>query len=116
MSYGAIAMPAATRALSRRAAIIGVGESDFGADYAAERAKVPGYEAPTLEGLIDKAFRRALDDAGLGTPPARFRLGVCLGTTVACQLNDIGFYDAYRKTGAPPLDAVDRFAASLGLR
>jgi len=65
MSYGAIAMPAATRALSRRAAIIGVGESDFGADYAAERAKVPGYEAPTLEGLIDKAFRRALDDAGL---------------------------------------------------
>lgn len=57
------------------------------------------------------AVREALADAGLGTPPGRFRLGVCLGTTVACQLNDIGFYDAYRKTGAPPLDAVDRFAA-----
>ena len=31
MSYGAIAMPPASRALSRKAAVIGVGESDFGA-------------------------------------------------------------------------------------
>ena len=65
MSYGAIAMPPASRALSRKAAVIGVGESDFGGDYAAERAKAPGYEAPTLEALIGKAFQRALDDAGL---------------------------------------------------
>jgi 3-oxoacyl-(acyl-carrier-protein) synthase len=57
------------------------------------------------------AAREALADAGLDAPPAQFRLGVCLGTTVACQLNDIDFYDAYRKTGSPPLDAVDRFAA-----
>ena len=61
--------------------------------------------------LARAAAREALADAGLEALPAGFRLGVCLGTTVACQLNDIGFYDAYRKTGAPPLDAVDRFAA-----
>jgi len=65
MSYGAIAMPPASRELSRKAAIIGVGETDYGADYAAERARAAGYEAPTLEALIDRAFERALDDAGL---------------------------------------------------
>jgi 3-oxoacyl-(acyl-carrier-protein) synthase len=57
------------------------------------------------------ATREALATAGLASPPDGFRLGVCLGTTVACQLNDIGFYRAYRETGHPPLDAVERFAA-----
>jgi acetyl-CoA acetyltransferase len=65
MSYGAIAMPPATRELSRKAAIIGVGETDFGADYRAERAKAPGYEAPELEDLLQTAFERALADSGL---------------------------------------------------
>jgi acetyl-CoA acetyltransferase len=63
--YGAVAMPPASRELSRKAAVIGVGESDFGADYKAERAKAPGYQAPELEDLLQTAFDRALADSGL---------------------------------------------------
>lgn len=63
--YGAVAMPPASRELSRKAAIVGVGESDFHEDYRAERAKAPGYEAPELEGLLATAFERALGDSGL---------------------------------------------------
>jgi acetyl-CoA acetyltransferase len=58
-------MPPSSRELSRKAAIVGVGESDFGKDYAAERAKTPGYEPPGQQALIDKAFERALADSGL---------------------------------------------------
>lgn len=63
--YGAVAMPPATRGLSRKAAIIGIGETDFHDDYKAERARAPGYQPPTLESLLDKAFARALADSGL---------------------------------------------------
>jgi 3-oxoacyl-(acyl-carrier-protein) synthase len=61
--------------------------------------------------LAMTAVRQALDDAGLRPLPPAFRLGVCLGTTVACQLNDMAFYADYRATGNPVLDAVDRFAS-----
>ena len=37
------------------------------------------------------------------------RIGVCLGTTVGAQLNDMEFYDAFRRLGNPPLTAVRRF-------
>jgi len=50
---------------SRRAAIIGVGETDFAADYRASRAKEPGFVPPTAESLAIRAFERALADAGL---------------------------------------------------
>ena len=55
------------------------------------------------------AVEEALNDAGLQDGFAGFRVGVCLGTTVACQLNDIDFYRAYRSTGIAPMDSVDRF-------
>lgn len=58
-------MPPPDRAMSRKAAIVGVGETDYHADYRAERAKAPGYEAPTVEELVVTAFERALDHAGL---------------------------------------------------
>ncbi len=61
--------------------------------------------------LAMTAVRQALADAGLSPLPAGFRLGVCLGTTVACQLNDIAFYADYRATGNPPLEAAERFAS-----
>jgi acetyl-CoA acetyltransferase len=51
--------------MSRQAAIVGLGETDYHLDYQAERAKAPGYEPPTVEGLCVKAFERALADAGL---------------------------------------------------
>jgi acetyl-CoA acetyltransferase len=48
----------------RTASIVGVGETDYGADYAAWRAKAPGYEAPDLDTLMKRAFERAVADAG----------------------------------------------------
>src|SRR5450759_1749977 len=59
--------------------------------------------------LAFAAVREALTDAGFGDSLRGVRAGVCLGTTVACQLNDLDFYTAYRQTGAAPLAAVDRF-------
>ena len=51
--------------MSRKAAIIGIGETDYQADYLAEHARAPGYEAPTPERLLVTAFERALADTGL---------------------------------------------------
>jgi acetyl-CoA acetyltransferase len=51
--------------LSRKSAIVGVGESDFYPDYQAARAKAPGYEGHTSESLAVIAFDRALADSGL---------------------------------------------------
>ena len=65
MSEFFIPMPPADPALSRRAAIVGVGETDYRLDYQASRAKAPDYEAPTPEGLALTAFERALADSGL---------------------------------------------------
>ena len=58
-------VPEPTRDLSRKAAIIGLGESDFHDDYQAARAKAPGYEGHTSESLAVIAFERALADSGL---------------------------------------------------
>ena len=59
------AMPPPAREMSRKAAIVGIGESDYHLDYKAERAKAPGYEGPTPEGLVQTAFERALAESGL---------------------------------------------------
>jgi acetyl-CoA acetyltransferase len=61
----AAGMPAPSRQMSRKAAIIGVGETDFHLDYRAARAKGPGYQLPTPGSLAGTAFERALADAGL---------------------------------------------------
>ena len=58
-------MPPSLRELSRKAAIVGIGESDYHGDYQAERVKAPGYQPPTVEGLALLAFERALADSGL---------------------------------------------------
>src|ERR1700756_2936441 len=66
MSHGAASgMPPASPELSRKAAIVGLGETDYNLDYKAARAKAPGYEPPTPEGLATTAFERALADCGL---------------------------------------------------
>ena len=60
--------------------------------------------------LVLCAVDEALSEAGLlpltNKPP---KIGVCLGTTVASQLNDIDFYRAYGETGEGCMDAVDRY-------
>jgi 3-oxoacyl-[acyl-carrier-protein] synthase II len=54
------------------------------------------------------AVDQALQDARL-TEPSKFRIGVCMGTTVASQLNALEFYKQYRETGEAPMISVDRF-------
>jgi acetyl-CoA acetyltransferase len=65
MSYGPVVMPASARELSCKAAIVGIGETDFGADYRAARENRAGYSPPSVEELLNRAFRRALADSGL---------------------------------------------------
>jgi len=55
------------------------------------------------------AVEEALNDAELRHHLSGLRVGVCLGTTVASQLNDLDFYDTYRTMGEAPMDPVDRF-------
>jgi len=59
--------------------------------------------------LAMAAVGEALRDAGLDSDRDGLRIGVCLGTTVACQLNDMAFYRAYREKGDAPMGAVDRY-------
>jgi len=54
------------------------------------------------------AVDQALDEAGL-YDLSHYRVGVCMGTTVASQLNDLTFYTSYRNHGTAPMEAVDRF-------
>ncbi len=61
-------------------------------------------------GLALMAVEEALEEARLADLSGR-RVGVCLGTTVASQLNDLKFYETYRRHGSAPMTAVDRFLA-----
>jgi len=55
------------------------------------------------------AVDEALAQSGLLGTVQEFRVGVCLGTTVASQLNDLEFYRAYRTSGSASLEPVDRY-------
>ena len=72
------------------------------------RRPVAAGRSRTVE-LALLALREALAQAHLETFPADLRVGVCLGTTVACQLNDFPFYAAFRAGQPVSLDAVDRY-------
>ena len=68
MAEAAVArVPPPDRALSRRAAVIGVGETDYHLDYQAERARAPGYVPPLPEEL-----------AAAGISPGTIRMSVGL--------------------------------------
>lgn len=79
----------------------------------------------TLE-LTLHAVREALADAALDASMlVSARVGVCLGTTVASQLNDLAFYRSYKATGSASMDPVRRYlkgnladaiAAHLGIQ
>ena len=72
----------------------------------------PGRSKSRTLQLAFHALDEALAGAGLGYDLSGLRVGVCMGTTVASQLNDMEFYTAYRRDGAAPLDAVDSFLKS----
>lgn len=55
------------------------------------------------------AVYEALGEADLDAGLANYRVGVCMGTTVASQLNDLEFYKSYRRDGSAPMTAVDRY-------
>lgn len=70
-----------------------------------DAGRFPGQRTLALTlAALDEALAEAQlsDTTGL-------RVGVCLGTTVASQLNDLQFYQSYRETGAAPLAAAERF-------
>lgn len=77
---------------------------------AAEPASLPPRRnsSRTLR-LAMHAVGEALKDAGIGAHIADLRVGVCLGTTVAGQLNSIPFYDGYRRTKQPGLEPLYGF-------
>ena len=60
-------------------------------------------------GLALHAVSEALSDAGVARFAEPERVGVCIGTTVASQINDIPFYEALRKTGQVDTAAVARY-------
>ena len=63
----------------------------------------------TLE-LTLHALREALNQAGLDAIALQSaRVGVCLGTTVASQLNDLEFYRNYKETGVASMLPVRRY-------
>jgi 3-oxoacyl-(acyl-carrier-protein) synthase len=64
-------------------------------------------------GLALCAVTEALGNAQLEGELSGLRAGVCMGTTVASQLNDIDFYSSFRsmdrKEGFLPMTPVDRY-------
>jgi 3-oxoacyl-(acyl-carrier-protein) synthase len=70
--------------------------------------KVQEHEMRTLS-LALCAVEEALLDAKLGSNLSGFRVGVCLGTTVASQLNDMDFYRRYRRNDSVSMCSVDRY-------
>ena len=58
--------------------------------------------------LAFQALEEAIRDANL-EDLSEYRVGICLGTTVASQLNDMDFYKSYREKGSAPLDAASVF-------
>jgi 3-oxoacyl-(acyl-carrier-protein) synthase len=80
-------------------------------------------DLPTLPGrfnqsrtlrLAMKAVREALGEGGIESFSSDLRVGFAIGTTVASQLNNIPFYDAYRRNQNPPLDPIlDYLSANL---
>lgn len=67
-----------------------------------------GTRTRTFE-LARCAANEALGEARLENGGGGLRIGVCLGTTVACQLNDIDFYREFRQHAAAPITAVKRY-------
>jgi 3-oxoacyl-(acyl-carrier-protein) synthase len=68
-------------------------------------------ESRTLA-LALAAVEQALADAASPHRLRGLRLGVCFGTTVASQLNDLAFYTEFRRNHRPQLGAVRRFVKS----
>ena len=58
------------------------------------------------------AVKEALIDAGFSGSFKSQKVGVCLGTTIASQLNDIDFYKVFKETRSVNMQKIDRFVKS----
>jgi 3-oxoacyl-(acyl-carrier-protein) synthase len=60
--------------------------------------------------LLFKAVEEALNNAKLDVPrQKKARIGVCLGTTVACTLNNEPYYRSYRKGETPDFSGIEPY-------
>jgi len=61
--------------------------------------------------LLDVALAEAMARAGLnpGTAETAGKVGVCVGTTVACMLNDLDFYAAVKRGERPDMKRLVRY-------
>jgi 3-oxoacyl-(acyl-carrier-protein) synthase len=77
---------------------------------------LPGrFNASRTLRLTMAAVKEAMEDAGIERFGESTRVGVCLGTTVASQLNNIPFYEAWRREPKTSLDPIyDYLSANLG--
>lgn len=87
------------------------------ADWVGSSLKGPFFDVSDVEEasgkmrtlcLLEKALDQALEQAKLIDPDS-YRVGIALGTTVASQLNDLGFYAAYLSGQEPDLHSIDTF-------
>ena len=62
--------------------------------------------------LAFQAVQEAIQEAGFINGFGNLRVGICLGTTVASQLNDTDFYRQYRSQQTAPMNSVDRYLKS----
>ncbi len=60
-----------------------------------------GYSLQLLMHALDEALRNANLNLERGS-----KIGVCIGTTVACQLNSIPFYEQLRQGNTPPAEPL----------
>ena len=59
--------------------------------------------------LAYTVVEEAINDAELDEDVSDLRIGVCMGTTVASQLNDLEFYTEYKKDGSLNKDAIKKY-------
>jgi 3-oxoacyl-(acyl-carrier-protein) synthase len=72
------------------------------------RVSDPGATRTSLLAL--QAVEEALQQAGLTSEDLiRLRVGVCIGTSVGCTLNNEPFYRDYKAGKHPDLNAIDRY-------
>jgi len=115
------------RTLSGQVAVVGVGETDFAADFAAQRGLAPaGYVPLDNAGLASLAFERALKESGLARRDID-GLGVCapflnheamgehLGLDVTYQDGGMSFEMMPRAVAAIASGQCDTIALLFGL-
>jgi 3-oxoacyl-[acyl-carrier-protein] synthase II len=65
----------------------------------------------TLE-LAFIAAGEAMEESGLKNRLSDLRIGVCMGTTIASQLNDTDFYREYKLKGSASMRSIERYLKS----